>query len=64
MKKYGLNELYKILKCRYNELLKRYNCDEISDVDYFFYGINYDIVTNCLNIVTNILSNNSLYWIY
>lgn len=58
MKKYGLNELYKILKCRYNELLKRYNCDEISDVDYFFYGINYDIVTNCLNIVTNILSNN------
>ena len=55
---YDINNLYKVLRKHDVEILKHYNCDEISDNDYFFYGINSDIVSNSLNILTNYLSGN------
>ena len=58
LKQYDINNLYKVLRKHDIEILKHYNCDEISDNDYFFYGINSDIVSNSLNILTNYLSGN------
>lgn len=58
LKQYDINNLYKVLRRHDVEILKHYNCDEISDNDYFFYGINSDIVSNALNIITNYLSGN------
>lgn len=58
LKQYDINNLYKVLRRHDVEILKHYNCDEISDNDYFFYGINSDIVSNTLNILTNYLSGN------
>jgi len=58
LKQYDINNLYKVLRKHDIEILKHYNCDEISDNDYFFYGINSDIVSNALNILTNYLSDN------
>ena len=52
------NILYKVLKKLDNEILKHYNRNEISDNDYFFDGINSDIFSNTLNILTNYLSGN------
>ena len=57
-KKYSCDDLYKALKKWDREILKNYNCAEVSDEDYFFYGINSDIVSNALNILTNFLSDN------
>ena len=56
LKEYDINNLYKVLKGHDVEMLKHYNCGEISDNDYFFYGISSDIVSNSLNILTNYLS--------
>ena len=58
LEQYDINNLYKVLRKYDVEILKHYNCDEISDNDYFFYGINSDIVSNSLNILTNYLSGN------
>lgn len=58
LKQYDINNLYKVLRRHDVEILKHYNCDEISDNDYFFYGINSDIVSNALSIITNYLSGN------
>jgi flagellar motor switch protein FliN len=58
LKQYDINNLYKVLRKHDVEILKHYNCDEISDNDYFFYGINSDIISNALNILTNYLSGN------
>ena len=53
-----LNYLYRTLKKRDAEILK-YFCDEnISDNDYFSYGIQNDIISNALNIIINYLSDN------
>ena len=58
LKQYDINSLYKVLRKHDVEILKHYNCDEISDKDYFFYGINCDIISNALTILTNSLSGN------
>lgn len=52
------NELYKTLKQQDVEILKHFNCDEVSDNDYFFYGISSDIISNSLHILINYLSGN------
>lgn len=57
-KNFKLNDLYKVLKKHDVEILKHYNDDSIPDNDYFFYGINNDIISNSLNILTNYLSGN------
>ena len=55
-----LNYLYRNLKKRDTEILKHF-CDEnISDNNYFSYGIQNDIISNALNIIINYLSNNIL----
>lgn len=53
-----LQYLYKVLKKHDTEILKHFNDITISDNDYFFYGINSDIISNSLNIITNYLSGN------
>lgn len=53
-----LQYLYKVLKKHDIEILKHFCEDSISDSDYFFYGINSDIISNSLNILTNYLSGN------
>ena len=58
LKQYDINNLYKVLRKHDIEILKHYNCDEVSDNEYFFYGINSDIISNALNILTNYLSGN------
>ena len=37
------------------KILKHFNDLSISDNDYFFYGINSDIISNTLNVLTNYL---------
>lgn len=58
VEQYDINALYKILKKHDVEILKHYNDETVSDKDYFFYGINSDIISNCLNVLTNYLSGN------
>lgn len=58
VKQYDINALYKVLKKHDVEILKHYNDDTVSDGDYFFYGINSDIMSSCLSILTNYLSGN------
>lgn len=53
-----LQYLYKVLKKHDIEILKHFCDDKLSDNDYFIYGINNDIISNALNIVTNYLSGN------
>lgn len=53
-----LQYLYKSLKKHDVEILKHFNDSSISDNDYFFYGINSDIISNTLNVLTNYLSGN------
>lgn len=53
-----LNNLYKSLKELDSEILSKFNCEEITDEDYFFYGVLNDIVSNTLNILINYLSGN------
>lgn len=53
-----LQYLYKTLKKHDVEILKHFCDSSISDNDYFFYGINSDILSNTLNILTNYLSGN------
>lgn len=55
---FDINALYKVLKKHDVEILKHYNDDDVSDADYFFYGINSDIISSCLSIITNYLSGN------
>ena len=57
-KKYDLNDLYKVLKQHDIDILKHFCDPNLSDNDYFFYGINSDIISNSLNIVVNKLSGN------
>ena len=58
VEQYDINTLYKVLKKHDVEILKYYNNDTVSDNDYFSYGINSDIISNCLNVLTNYLSGN------
>ena len=58
VKQYDINALYKVLKKHDVEILKHYNDETVSDNDYFFYGINSDIISSCLSILTNYLSGN------
>ena len=53
-----LNDLYKSLKQLDLDILEKFNCSEISDEDYFIYGIKNDIVSNTLNILVNYLTGN------
>ena len=53
-----LNNLYKSLKRLDSDILAKFNCAEITDEDYFFYGIHNDIVSNALNILVNYLTGN------
>lgn len=48
-----LQYLYKTLKKHDIEILKHFNDESISDKDYFFYGINNDIISNTLNILNS-----------
>lgn len=57
-KKYDLNDLYKVLKQHDIDILKHFCDSNLSNDDYFFYGINSDIISNSLNIVVNMLSGN------
>lgn len=58
LKQYDINNLYKVLRKHDIEILKHYNCAEVSDNEHFFYGIISDIISNALNILTNYLSGN------
>ena len=58
VEQYDINALYKVLKKHDVEILEHYNDDVVSDNDYFFYGINSDIMSSCLSILTNYLSGN------
>lgn len=53
-----LNNLYKSLKRLDLDILSKFNCAEITDEDYFFYGIHNEIVSNALNILVNYLTGN------
>ncbi len=53
-----LNNLYKSLKKLDLYILSNFNNDEISDEDYFIYGIQSDIVSNTLHILVNYLTGN------
>ena len=53
-----LQYLYKTLKKHDIEILKHFNDESISDKNYFFYGINNDIISNTLNVLINYLSGN------
>ena len=55
---YDINDLYKTLKRHDKDILKHFCDDDLSDIDYFFYGINSDIISNSLNILINYFSNN------
>lgn len=53
-----LQNLYKTLRKHDEDILKHF-CDEnLSDNDYFFYGISSDIFSNAINVLTNYLSGN------
>ena len=54
----SLQYLYKVLKKHDVEILKHFCDTSISDNEYFYYGINSDIISNALNILTNYLSGN------
>ena len=58
VEQYDINSLYKALKKHDVEILKHYNDEDVSDDDYFFYGINSDIISSCLSILINYLSGN------
>ena len=53
-----LNNLYKSLKQIDLDILAKFNRPEISDTDYFLYGIQNEIVSNTLNILVNYLIGN------
>lgn len=53
-----LNNLYKSLKQSDADILAKFDGEEISDEDYFFYGIQNDIISNTLNILVNYLTGN------
>lgn len=53
-----LNNLYKSLKKLDLDILSKFNCAEISDDDYFYYGIYNEIVSNSINILVNYLAGN------
>ena len=54
----SLQYLYKVLKKYDVEILKHFCDTSILDNEYFYYGINSDIISNALNILTNYLSGN------
>jgi hypothetical protein len=53
-----LNNIYKSLKQLDLDILAKFNHSEISDEDYFLYGIQNDIISNALNILVNYLAGN------
>ena len=57
-RKIPIDELYKALKYHDLELLKHFNDDSLSDMDYLFYAICSDIISNSLSIVINIQMDN------
>lgn len=52
------DDFYKTLKQHDVAILKKFNDKDISDDDYFFYGINSDIMSNALSILINKQSGN------
>ena len=53
------DDFYKTLKEHDVAILKKFNDKDLNDEDYFFLGINSDIMSNALSILINRLSNNS-----
>ena len=53
-----LNHLYGVLKQLDVDILKKFNHPEITDEDYFLYGIQNDVTANALNILVNYLTGN------
>lgn len=53
-----LNNLYKSLRILDLEILAKFNHHEITDEDYFLYGIQNDIISNTLNVLINYLTGN------
>lgn len=53
-----LNNFYKSLRQLDLDILAKFNCDEITDENYFYYGILNDITSNTLNILINYLVGN------
>lgn len=53
------DDFYKTLREHDNAILKKFNDRDLNDEDYFFLGINSDIMSNALSIFINRLSGNS-----
>lgn len=53
------DDFYKTLREHDKSILEHFNDENVGDDDYFFYGINSDIMSNALSILINRLSNNS-----
>lgn len=53
------DDFYKTLREHDNTILKKFNDKDLNDEDYFFLGINSDIMSNALSIFINRLSGNS-----
>lgn len=53
------NDFYKTLREHDAAILKKFNNFDLDDNEYFFYGINSDIMSNALSILINRLSGNS-----
>lgn len=53
-----LNNMYKSLKQIDLDILAKFNNPVMSDVDYFLYGIQNEIVSNTLNVLINYLTGN------
>lgn len=50
--------LYQVLKRVDTKILEQFNNNDLSDDEYFNYGIANDIIANALNVVMNILTDN------
>lgn len=53
------DDFYKTLREHDNAILKKFNDRDLNDEEYFFLGINSDIMSNALSIFINRLSGNS-----
>ena len=54
-KQYDIHNLYKALRKQDVDILKHFCDKNLSDSDYFLYGIKSDIFSNALNIIINYL---------
>ncbi len=48
-----LNKLYKVLRDLDDEILKKFDDQNLSDDEFFAYGIKFDIISNTLNVLIN-----------